>query len=166
MSMTFIVSGAEKRKTKAGADYLALKIGDKTVSFFESADVAVPVKIGDAITCDLKQSGRFWNGKNLRVVDAKTAVVTPFPGGSAAVAAPAAIAAPVQNTSTPGELSWTVKGGSRTYFFDVKAASSGQKYITITESSIKGGEHHQIMVFPDHVDEFADAVEKARKAIK
>jgi hypothetical protein len=33
------VDRAEVRKTKAGKDYLAVRIGDKTVSFFEAADV-------------------------------------------------------------------------------------------------------------------------------
>ncbi len=172
MSMTFKVDGAEVRKTKAGADYLALRIGDKTVSFFESADAAVQVKAGDAITCDLKQVRNFWNGKNLRVVDAKTAVLTPFPDGSAAGAAPtaatapAAAATPVKGGSKPGESSWMVKGGSRTYFVDVKVGSTGQKYITIKESEGPGKESHRIMVLADSIDEFADAIEKARKAVK
>ena len=38
MRMTFIVASAELRKTKAGNDYLAVKIGDKTVSFFEETE--------------------------------------------------------------------------------------------------------------------------------
>ena len=32
MSITFVVDGAEVRKTKTGKDYLAVRIGDKTVS--------------------------------------------------------------------------------------------------------------------------------------
>ena len=54
ISMTFVVDGAEVRQTKAGKDYLAVRIGDKTVSFFEAADVAVAVKQRRAISCDLK----------------------------------------------------------------------------------------------------------------
>nr|MDO8086226.1 DUF3276 family protein [Candidatus Sigynarchaeum springense] len=169
MSMTFIVDGAEKRKTKAGADYLALKIGDKTVSFFDAPDVAVPVKAGDAITCNLKQVRNFWNGKNLRVVDAKTAVVTPFPRDSTAPAPTVATpptSAVIKEPTQPGESSQEVKAGSRTYAVDVKVGKNGQKYMTITESGGKDGETHRIMVFADHVDEFVDAIEKARKAMK
>ncbi|MBN2154196.1 MAG: DUF3276 family protein [Candidatus Lokiarchaeota archaeon] len=164
--MTFIVGGVETRKTKAGADYLALKIGDKTVSFFDSPDVKVPVKAGDAITCDLKQVRNFWNGKNLRVVDAKAAAVTPFPEVSPATPAPAAATLSPKGAGQPSDGSWTVKGGSRTYFVDVKRDGAGQKYMTITESSGKGGERHQIVVFADSVDGLADALEQAKKALK
>jgi hypothetical protein len=165
MSMTFKVDGAEVRKTKAGKDYLAVRIGDKTVSFFEAADVAVPVKAGDAITCDVTQSGRFWNGKNVRVVDAKTAKVTPFPAEGESSAAPVP-GAPGKVASQPGELGQVVKGGSWTYFIDVRVAKNGQKYLAIKQSEGAGKESPRIMVFADHVDEFADAVEKARKAMK
>ena len=48
-------------------------IGDKIVLLFEAADVAVAVTQGQAISFDIKQAGRFWNGKNLRIVDAKVA---------------------------------------------------------------------------------------------
>ncbi|MEX2683673.1 MAG: DUF3276 family protein, partial [Candidatus Sigynarchaeota archaeon] len=132
-------------------------------------DVAVPVKAGDAITCNLKQVRNFWNGKNLRVVDAKTAVVTPFPGDAAAstpTATTPAASTVVMEPTQPGESSQVIKAGSRTYAVDVKIGKNGQKYMTITESGGKDGETHRIMVFADHVDDFVDAVEKARKAMK
>jgi hypothetical protein len=47
-----------------------------------------------------------------------------------------------------------------------KGVRTGQKYQTITESGGKDGERRQIMVCADHVDDFADAVEKARKDLK
>ena len=33
MSSTFVVDGAEMRKTKARKDHLAVRVGDKTMSF-------------------------------------------------------------------------------------------------------------------------------------
>lgn len=174
--MTFKVDGADVRKTKAGKDYLALKIGDKTVSFFDAPDTTVVVKAGDTITCNLKQSGRFWNGKNLKVIDPNGAKLTPFPADqNASTSTPAtspspaqavAIETPLKTFTQPGELGQVVKAGSRTYFVDVKVSKAGGKYLSITESGGKDGEKRQIIVFPDHLDEFADAIEKARKAVK
>src|SRR5271157_1655636 len=119
MSMTFIVESAELRKTKAGNVYLAVKISDKTVSFFEAADVAVPVQPGQSIRCDIKQAGRFWNGKNLAIAEDGDAVVSEFPSD----VTPAPDAGDV--------LSQIVRAGTRTYFIDVKATKTGEKYMTI-----------------------------------
>jgi hypothetical protein len=55
---------------------------------------------------------------------------------------------------------------SRAHFIDVKVGKSGQKYLTITESEGAGKESHRVMIFADHVDEFADAVDNAKKAMK
>jgi len=52
MSMTFKVQEVLNRKTKAGKDYLLLKINDNLVSFFEDSDVTVPVEAGQTIMCD------------------------------------------------------------------------------------------------------------------
>jgi len=154
MSMTFIVDSAELRKTKAGNDYLAVKIGDKTVSFFEAADVAVPVQPGQAIHCDIKQLGRFWNGKNLAIAEDSDAVISEFPSD-------------VTPAPDAGEtFNQVVRASSRTYFIDVKSAKTGERYMTITESGGNEMEKQRVMVFVDHADEFVDAILKARDAMK
>ncbi|HME55074.1 MAG TPA: DUF3276 family protein [Candidatus Lokiarchaeia archaeon] len=63
-------------------------------------------------------------------------------------------------------LSQIVRAGTRTYFIDVKAAKTSDKYMTITELEGKGIEKHRVMVFADHVDEVVDAILKARDAMK
>lgn len=56
----------------------------------------------------------------------------------------------------------TVKAGAKTYFFDVKATREGKQYLLITESRFKGeGEERErvnIAVFPEHAEEFGQAV--------
>jgi hypothetical protein len=101
----------------------------------------------------------------VRVIDAKAAVVTPVPaenGADAAVAAPGA----GKEAGQPGGDSQVVKARTRTYFINVKLSKTSEKYLTITESEGAGKESHHIMVFADHVDEFADAVERAMKSMK
>ena len=60
--------------------------------------------------------------------------------------------------------SMTVKAGSKTYFLDVKETRGGKSYLTITESRFKGEgtdrERNTIVVFPETVREFAEAVSK------
>ena len=61
------------------------------------------------------------------------------------------------------DRSKTVKAGSKTYFFDIKETKDGSKsYLLITESRFKGEgedrERQTIMVFPENVEEFVDAV--------
>lgn len=55
-----------------------------------------------------------------------------------------------------------VKAGSRTYFFDVKEAKNGKKYLVITESRLAGEGKERvrntIMVFPEQAGEFASVV--------
>ncbi|MBI2642294.1 MAG: DUF3276 family protein [Candidatus Wildermuthbacteria bacterium] len=65
------------------------------------------------------------------------------------------------NTVSPVLATKTVKGGGRTYFFDLRESKKGNKYIQITES--RRGQDGQNMrnsmfLFPDHIEEFQDAL--------
>ena len=57
-----------------------------------------------------------------------------------------------------------VKAGARTYFFDIKEAKNGKKYLALTESRLIGdkdkNEHHRstIIIFPEQAKEFAEMV--------
>jgi hypothetical protein len=84
------------------------------------------------------------------------------------MAADSLVAAPGagKEAGQPGGDSQVVKARTRTYFIDVKLSKTSEKYMTITESEGAGKESHHIMVFADHVDEFADAVERAMKSMK
>ena len=60
----------------------------------------------------------------------------------------------------PALHSANLKAGSKTYFFDVKAAKNGNKYLTITESSInKEGQKFRstLTVFQDQMQNFNQA---------
>jgi len=53
--------------------------------------------------------------------------------------------------------------GSRTYFFDVKKASTGNLYLDITESRKKDDgsfERHNIMIFPEGIEQFKEEILK------
>ncbi|MBV6653723.1 MAG: DUF3276 family protein [Mameliella sp.] len=61
----------------------------------------------------------------------------------------------------------TVKGESRTYFFDLKEASNGKPYLSITETSKnKEGEfeRRRTFVFENDLEKFSSAVANAMKA--
>jgi hypothetical protein len=57
-----------------------------------------------------------------------------------------------------------VKAGARTYFFDIKEAKNGKKYLVLTESRLVGDkdkkEHQRstIIIFPEQAKEFAEVV--------
>ncbi len=55
-----------------------------------------------------------------------------------------------------------VKAGSRTYFFDVKEASTGAKYLVINESKKVGEshEHNRIMIFEEDIPSFTEGLQK------
>ena len=61
-----------------------------------------------------------------------------------------------------------IKGGSRTYFLDVDETKDGKPYLRITESR-KGKEdkfeRNSINVFPEDLDEFAQAVAELASAL-
>jgi hypothetical protein len=61
-----------------------------------------------------------------------------------------------------------VFAGSRTYFFDVKEAADGTKYLVIDESRHTEGdayEHKRVMVFQDNLAKFMEGLTKAVNAM-
>lgn len=56
-----------------------------------------------------------------------------------------------------------VRAGSRTYFFDVKEAATGAKYLVINESKKVGEshEHNRIMIFEEDILSFNEGLKKA-----
>ncbi len=56
-----------------------------------------------------------------------------------------------------------IVAGSRSYFFDVKEAKDGTKYLVISESRQSGEsyEHNRVMIFEEHLKMFAEGMEKA-----
>lgn len=56
-----------------------------------------------------------------------------------------------------------VRAGSRTYFFDVKEAATGAKYLVINESKKVGEshEHNRIMIFEEDILSFGEGLKKA-----
>jgi len=61
-----------------------------------------------------------------------------------------------------------VFAGSRIYFFDVKEATDGAKYLVIDESRHGEGDsytHNRVMVFEDNVAKFMEGLTKAVNAI-
>lgn len=57
---------------------------------------------------------------------------------------------------------------SQTYFFDVKAAKNGSKYLTITQSRIKDGQkfRNSVMIFSDQIDAFNQLFAETQKHMK
>lgn len=65
-------------------------------------------------------------------------------------------------------FSGTVGAAGKTYFFDVKEAKTGSKYLTITESSKrKDGKftRNQIIIFEDHLAKFQDILNESIRFI-
>lgn len=65
-------------------------------------------------------------------------------------------------TSVPAVLATkTVKGGGRTYFFDLRESKNGNKYVQVTESR-RGQDgknvRNSLFLFPDHAQEFQEAL--------
>jgi hypothetical protein len=60
--------------------------------------------------------------------------------------------------------SQSVKAGSKTYFFDLKETREGKRYLVITESRFQGEgkdrERVSIVVFPEHAQEFLEAIQQ------
>lgn len=62
-----------------------------------------------------------------------------------------------------------VKAGGKTYFFDVKKASNGSKYLTIAESYKKQtGEKviNRLLIFKDHFQEFVGTLNEVQKYLQ
>lgn len=62
---------------------------------------------------------------------------------------------------------WTKKlqAGSRTYFFEIKIAENGDKYLKIIESKKVGEqyEHHRVFVFQEDIYSFNTMFQEAIK---
>ena len=70
---------------------------------------------------------------------------------------------------TPALHSANLKAGSKTYFFDIKAAKNGNKYLTITDSSIgKDGQkfRNTVTVFQDQLQNFNQAIQEISEKAK
>ena len=56
-----------------------------------------------------------------------------------------------------------LEAGGKTYFFDIREAQSGDKYLQITESRLKpGGERYRsnIVIFKEHFEEFRQVLDE------
>lgn len=60
-----------------------------------------------------------------------------------------------------------VRAGRTTYFVDVREAKNGNKYLSISESQIRGDERKRVTlrVFEDSIPSFCKAVEEAAGSI-
>lgn len=62
-----------------------------------------------------------------------------------------------------------LRAGGKNYFFDVKQASNGSNYLTISESYKKQtGEQvtNRVMLFRDHAQDFIGAIQEAAAYLK
>ncbi|MFN0157078.1 MAG: DUF3276 family protein [Bacteroidota bacterium] len=59
-----------------------------------------------------------------------------------------------------------IRSGRTTYFVDLKEAKNGNKYLSITESSLNGEERKKttLRVFGETIDQFRQAIEEAATA--
>lgn len=61
----------------------------------------------------------------------------------------------------PPIFSQTLKTKGQNYFFDVKAAKNGNKYLSISQSWIKDGHGGTVTVFQSDMQEFTKAMSEA-----
>lgn len=71
-----------------------------------------------------------------------------------------------QNQNQPREsvFSKTLRAGGKNYFFDVKKASNGSNYLTVTDSyKNQKGEQvtNRVLIFKDHVQNFIATIQEA-----
>jgi len=61
-----------------------------------------------------------------------------------------------------------VTAGSRTYFFDVKEALNGSKYLTINEAKKVGdkNEYNRILIFENQIPAFTEGFKKVYNFLK
>ena len=73
-----------------------------------------------------------------------------------------------EQTHTPPLYSQHLQTKSKSYFFDVKAAKNGNKYLNITESWIKDGQEFRntITVFGNNLQEFNQAFAQTQEKLK
>jgi len=72
------------------------------------------------------------------------------------------------NGKREGLFSAQVRARGRTYFFDVREAKAGGRYLVISESrrTDSGHERSRVVVFPDQVGEFEEALRRAAQALQ
>lgn len=72
-----------------------------------------------------------------------------------------------EQAHTPAIYSQNLKTKGQTYFFDVKQAKNGNKYLSISQSWIKDGQGHRgnITVFQSDAAEFLKALAEAHDKI-
>lgn len=62
-------------------------------------------------------------------------------------------------------FSTSIKGGGKTYFFDVKQAKAGKqsKFLQVTESRLQDGQQRRssITLFPEQIQPFIDAFKES-----
>lgn len=69
-----------------------------------------------------------------------------------------------QNQTRESIFSKSLRAGGKNYFFDVKQASNGSNYLTITDSyKNQKGEQvtNRVMIFKDHVQNFISTIQEA-----
>lgn len=62
-----------------------------------------------------------------------------------------------------------LRAGGKNYFFDVKQASNGSNYLTITDSyKNQKGENvtNRVMIFKDHIQSFISTFEEAKTYLR
>lgn len=72
-----------------------------------------------------------------------------------------------EEVRTPAIYSQNLKTKGQTYFFDVRAAKNGHKYLSISQSWIKDGQGHRgtITIFENDAQEFLKALAEAHDKI-
>ncbi len=73
-----------------------------------------------------------------------------------------------QELHTPAIYSQNLKTKGQTYFFDVKAAKNGNKYLNISQSWIKDGQGHRgtITVFQNDMQEFLKVMAEVQDKVQ
>ena len=73
-----------------------------------------------------------------------------------------------EEVRTPAIYSQNLKTKGQTYFFDVRAAKNGNKYLSISQSWIKDGQGHRgtVTIFQSDLQEFLRAVTEAQDKVK
>ena len=69
-------------------------------------------------------------------------------------------------TNTNAIYSTMVKSGKTTYFVDLKEAKNGNKYLSISENSVRGEERKRqtVRFFGDTIEQIRKAIEEASEA--
>ncbi len=78
------------------------------------------------------------------------------------------VGAKTQDVQGKGLFTAQVKARGRTYFFDVREARAGGRYLVISESrrTDSGHERSRVVVFADQVVQFEEALHKAAQVLQ